>query len=141
MRVSLSKSILDSFTVLNGRLDKVMHSADRSLFLYIFADGKYGTFSTNDFSETRLKRIHIQGIGHGKDAGPGPMQETAGKRKEKRLKPSPDRSRNLFDPGYLSLTPEAKLQKAMNSSIFKSLEPDSRYTVISRRMRILGFRG
>jgi PmbA protein len=33
--------------MLNGEVDKVSHSADRSLYFYIFADGRYGTFSTN----------------------------------------------------------------------------------------------
>ena len=46
-RVSLNKCVSDSVTLLNGEVDKVTHSADRSLYLYVFADGKYGTFSTN----------------------------------------------------------------------------------------------
>ena len=46
-RISLSKSVLDSFSVLNGELDKVTHAADRSIYMYIFAEGRYGTFSTN----------------------------------------------------------------------------------------------
>ena len=37
-RVSLSKGSLDSCTMLNGELDKVTHSADRSVYLYIFVD-------------------------------------------------------------------------------------------------------
>ena len=46
-RVSLNKCVSDSVTMLNGEIDKVTHSADRSLYIYIFADGRYGTFSTN----------------------------------------------------------------------------------------------
>ena len=130
MRVSLSKSILDSFTVLNGRLDKVMHSADRSLFLYIFADGKYGTFSTNDFSETRLKEFISKALDTVKMLAPDQCRRLPAKER-KTAEAVTGQELHLFDPGYLSLTPEAKLQKAMNSSIFKSLEPDSRYTVIS----------
>ena len=34
-RVSLTKSIIDSCMMLNGELDKVTHSADRSIYLYI----------------------------------------------------------------------------------------------------------
>ena len=43
-RVSLNKSVMDGYTILNGELDKVTHSADRSIYLYIYADGRYGTF-------------------------------------------------------------------------------------------------
>ena len=46
-RMSLNKCVSDSVTIFNGEIDKVTHSADRSLYMYIFADGRYGTFSTN----------------------------------------------------------------------------------------------
>ena len=54
-RVSLSKSVMDGCTILNGGLDKVTHSADRSVFIYLFVDGRYGTFSTN-----RLEKKEIE---------------------------------------------------------------------------------
>ncbi len=47
VRVSLSKSVTDTVSMLNGELDKVSHSADQSIFLHVFVDGRYGTFSTN----------------------------------------------------------------------------------------------
>ena len=43
-RVVLSKSRTDSCNMLNGALDKVSHCADRSIYLYLFVDGRYGTF-------------------------------------------------------------------------------------------------
>lgn len=54
-RVSLTKSIIDSCMMLNGELDKVTHSADRSIYIYIYADGRYGTFSTNRLVECELE--------------------------------------------------------------------------------------
>lgn len=54
-RASLTKSIIDSYMMLNGELDKVTHSADRSIYLYIYADGRYGTFSTNRLEKTELE--------------------------------------------------------------------------------------
>ena len=53
-RVSLSKSIIDSCMMLNGELDKVTHSADRSIYLYIYADCRYGNFSTNRLETSEL---------------------------------------------------------------------------------------
>ncbi len=55
VRVSLGKSVLDSLTMLNGELDKVSRSADRSIFIYLFVDGRYGTFSTNRLEEKELE--------------------------------------------------------------------------------------
>ena len=34
-RVSMSKSMMDGYTFLNGDLDKVTHSADRSLYIHL----------------------------------------------------------------------------------------------------------
>ena len=54
-RASLTKSIIDSSMMLNGELDKVTHSADRSIYLYIYADGRYGNFSTNRLEISELE--------------------------------------------------------------------------------------
>lgn len=54
-RVSLTKSVIDSCMMLNGELDKVTHSADRSIYLYIYADSRYGTFSTNRLDKAELE--------------------------------------------------------------------------------------
>lgn len=50
VRVTINKSMMDLFMFLNGELDKVTHSGDRSMVLNIFADGRFGTFSTNRLS-------------------------------------------------------------------------------------------
>ena len=54
-RVSLTKSIIDSCMMLNGELDKVTHSADRSIYMYIYAEERYGTFSTNRLETEELE--------------------------------------------------------------------------------------
>ena len=63
VRISLNKCVSDSVTILNGELDKVAHSADRSLYFYIFADGKYGTFSTNRLDMGELDSFIGNAIG------------------------------------------------------------------------------
>ena len=54
-RLSLNKNVMDAYTILNGELDKVSHSADRSIYLYLFVDGRYGTFSTNRLDKAELE--------------------------------------------------------------------------------------
>ncbi len=62
VRVSLNKSTLDSYGMLNGSLDKVAHSADRSIMLYVFADRKYGTFSTNMLENGALEDFACKAV-------------------------------------------------------------------------------
>ena len=50
-RVTLSKSVMDLIGVLDGQVDKITHSMDRSVTLALYADGKFGTFSTNKLEE------------------------------------------------------------------------------------------
>lgn len=61
-RVSLNKTVTDSYTILNGELDKVSHSADRSVYIYLFVDGRYGTFSTNRLENCELEDFIIKAI-------------------------------------------------------------------------------
>ena len=61
-RVVLSKSRTDSCNMLNGALDKVSHCADRSIYLYLFVDGRYGTFSTNRLVQDELEDFILKGI-------------------------------------------------------------------------------
>ncbi len=53
-RVNLSKSMQDSCSMLNGEVDKVSHSGDRVLTFNLFADGRYGSFSTNRLDSAAL---------------------------------------------------------------------------------------
>ena len=53
--VCLNKSVMSTYSVLDKEFDKLVHSADRSLYFHIFADGKYGNFSTNRFETGELK--------------------------------------------------------------------------------------
>lgn len=55
VRAALNKSSIDSCNLLNGELDKVTHSTDRSIYLYLYVDGRYGTFSTNRFEKEELE--------------------------------------------------------------------------------------
>ena len=54
-KVCLNKSVMSTYSVLDKEFDKLVHSADRSLYFHIFADGKYGNFSTNRFEPGELK--------------------------------------------------------------------------------------
>ena len=129
-RVSLSKSVLDGYTLLNGELDKVTHSADRSIYLYIFADGRYGTFSTNRFEKEELEDFIIKAI---------EMVRMLGE-DECRCLPAPERMEkgavtgrelDLYDPEYENSNADTRLKKAKSISLFGKVQDNEEYSLIS----------
>lgn len=53
--VSLDKAKTEIYALLDGEIDNIRQTGDRSLTFNIYADGKYGTFSTNRFEEESLR--------------------------------------------------------------------------------------
>ena len=129
-RVSLSKGSLDSCTMLNGELDKVTHSADRSVYIYIFVDGRYGTFSTNRFEKEEIEAFIRNAV---------EMVRMLGQDEFRRL---PDALRtakdamtglelDLYDSEFENSTTESRLEKARRLSIFSCIEASDKYRLIS----------
>ena len=119
-RVSLNKTVTDSYTILNGELDKVSHSADRSIYIYLFVDGRYGTFSTNRLEQSELEEFVVKAI---------EMVRMLGEDYCRRL-PDPERTAKdaitgrelgLFDDRYYSLDSEEMLSCAMKLSKYTSI--------------------
>ena len=130
-RVSLNKTVTDSYTILNGELDKVSHSADRSIYIYIFVDGRYGTFSTNRLEQQELEEFVEKAI---------EMARMLGEDRFRRL-PDPERTAKdaltgrelgLFDERYYSLDSDERLANAMKLSRYNSIShKDEGYRLIS----------
>ncbi len=53
-RVSLNIGIQNSFSILDNKLDRLQSSNDRSLFLQLYCNGRYGTYSTNRLDPKEL---------------------------------------------------------------------------------------
>ena len=117
VRVVLNKSTLDSYNLLNGELEKVTRSADRSIMLYIFADGRYGTFSTNMLDEVSLAEFTEQAVESVRMLSEDPFRKL----------PEPERTEKgavtgrelgLYDETYGKLTAEERLGIAEKECIF-----------------------
>ena len=130
VRISLNKCVSDTVTMLNGEMDKVTHSADRSLYFYIFADNRYGTFSTNRLDLNEL------------DAFIGNAIEMVKMLGEDTCRTLPDISRTekdavtgtelgLFDPAYSQRGIDDRIRAASSLSIFKSHDRHEDYKIIS----------
>lgn len=129
-RLSLNKNVMDAYTILNGEFDKVSHSADRSIYLYLFVNRKYGTFSTNRLDKDGLEDFIRKAI---------VMTGMLGEDEYRKL-PSPERTAkdaltglelDLCDSEYENYTSEQRLERAQAMSRFSSLDPTEEYTVIS----------
>ena len=130
VRISLNKSVSDSVTILNGKTDKVSHAADRSLYFYIFTEGKYGTFSTNrvededidSFIENAIKMVRMLG----EDACRRlPDVERTAKDAETGTE------LGLYDFHYSPDDSDARLTKASSLSNWKSGNAAGHYSIIS----------
>ena len=128
-RVTASKSVMDLVGTLNGETDKVTHCLDRSLSICIFADGRYGSFSTNRFDDALLPGFLERAIATVRMLAPDPCRDL----------PDPSRTAkdavtglelDLYDDYYEQLTPELRLRLALDASIFGKRNGE-KWTLIS----------
>lgn len=61
-RITINQGCDSSFSVLEGRLDTLQQSIGSAIFLQLFVDGKYGSFSTNRMEENELRAFIIDAI-------------------------------------------------------------------------------
>lgn len=123
-RVYLNKCVTDSYTILNGELDKVTHSADRSIYIYLYVDGRYGTFSTNRLEEKELEDFVVKAI---------EMVRMLGEDECRQL-PDPSRTAKdavtgyelgLYDNSYESMDSQTRLANAHKLSIYDKIINDT----------------
>ena len=129
-RASLSKSVMDGYTLLNGELDKVTHSADRSVYLYLFVDGRYGTFSTNRLEINELEGFITKAIEMVRMLGEDECRCLPEiERTEKNALTG--RELDLYDEAYESSNAEKRFEKAKSISIYGKTEESEKYSLIS----------
>ena len=91
VRVTLNKSLMELFGMLNGELDKVTHALDRSLQVSLFVDGRFGSFSSNRLEEEGLKAFLLDAIDTVRtlepDPGAGPGTRSSGTRTHRQRRP------------------------------------------------------
>lgn len=129
-RVNLNKSSIDGCNMLNGELDKVTHAADRSVYLYLYVDGKYGTFSTNMLEKDKLEDFILKAIDMVKMLGEDACRKLPDpSRTEKNAKTG--RELNLYDEAIEHTDSDSRLAKAEAMSIWKGFNATKEYSLIS----------
>ena len=111
-RASLSKSSMDLVSTLNGEVDKITSCLDRSLEISIFANGRFGSFSTNKVERESLRGFISDAVDTVRMLAPDPCRDL----------PSPEREvkgaitggeLGLDDPVYAQRSPEQRRQAAL----------------------------
>ena len=117
-RVNLNKSSIDGCNMLNGELDKVTHAADRSIYLYLYVDGKYGTFSTNMLEKDKLEDFIIKAIDMVRMLGEDPCRRLPDpSRTEQNAKTG--RELGLYNEALEQSDSDSRLARANAMSIWK----------------------
>ena len=119
LRIALTKSLTDLVGVLNGEVDKVSHSLDRSIQFQLFVDGRFGTFSSNRMDREGLEAFIREAIGTVRMLQEDPF----------RALPAPERlvknagtgrELGLYDAAIETLTAGQRREQALASCYFKA---------------------
>ena len=121
VRITLTKSLMNLTGLLNGEVDKTAHALDRSMQLNIFADGRYGTFSSNRLEKDGLEKFILEAI------------STVRMLEEDQFRTLPDPARvakdastglelDLYDAAYENLSQERRRELALSSMFWPRKE-------------------
>lgn len=62
VQVTLDKARTEVYALLDGEIDNIRQTGDRALTFRIYADGRYGVFSTNRLEENSLRQFLRQAV-------------------------------------------------------------------------------
>ncbi len=131
VRITLTKSLMNLVGLLNAEVDKTAHALDRSLQIQLFADGRFGAFSSNRLDREGLEAFIREAIGTVK------MLEADACR----ALPAPERQAKdavtgrelgLYDPACETLTAEKRRELALSSMAWpRKSELENGFTLIA----------
>ncbi len=134
--VSLDKAKTEIYALLDGEIDNIRQTGDRSLTFNIYADGKYGTFSTNRFEEESLRDFLCKAVETVRMLVADPFRGLPDKKDLATDAVNGDEM-GLCWYGYDSVTREDKLEMARRVSVFGEFSApssDRNWRVISEEV-------
>ncbi|MBQ9410126.1 MAG: TldD/PmbA family protein, partial [Bacteroidales bacterium] len=117
--------------VLNGEVDKTAHALDKSLQIQIFADGRFGTFSSNRLEKEQLEGFIRSAIETVRMLERDPFRSLPAP--ERQVKNAiTGKELDLYDHSYEALTQEQRKEMALRSSFWaRKEEEENGFTIIS----------
>lgn len=134
--VSLDKAKTEIYALLDGEIDNIRQTGDRSLTFNIYADGKYGTFSTNRFEEESLRDFLCKAVETVRMLVADPFRGLPDKKDLATDAVNGDEM-GLCWYGYDSVTRDEKLEMARRVSVFGEFSApssDRNWRVISEEV-------
>ena len=115
VRVTLSKSSMDLVATLDGEVDKVTACQDRNLEICLFADGRYGAFSTNRLEEAALRRFVGDAVQTTRMLAPDPCRDLPSSERQTKAALT-GLELGLYDSAYEGVTAAERRQQALGAS-------------------------
>ena len=106
-RVSVVTGTNNTFEYRNTQLDKLQQSTENKLFIELFVDGRYGTFSTNRIDKSELEDFVKNGIASVKYLAPDPFRQLPPV--ERYFVSDGEEDLDLYDETFSSIRTEDKL--------------------------------
>lgn len=134
--VSLDKAKTEIYALLDGKIDNIRQTGDRSLTFNIYADGKYGTFSTNRFEEDSLRDFLCKAVETVRMLVADPFRGLPDKKDLATDAVNGDEM-GLCWYGYDSVSRDEKLEMARRVSVFgkfSALSSDRNWRVVSEEV-------
>ena len=136
VQVTLDKARTEIYALLDGELDNIRQTGDRALTFKVYADGRYGVFSTNRLEESSIRDLLVKAVQNVRMLAPDRFRKLPAKEDTANDAVRGDEM-GLVWYGYDTVTADEKLAMAKNVSVFaefREAAPDRNWTVVSEEV-------
>lgn len=136
VQVTLDKARTEIYALLDGGLDNIRQTGDRALTFKVYADGRYGVFSTNRLEESSIRDLLVKAVQNVRMLAPDRFRKLPAKEDTANDAVRGDEM-GLVWYGYDTVTADEKLAMAKNVSVFaefREAAPDRNWKVVSEEV-------
>lgn len=136
VQVTLDKARTEIYALLDGELDNIRQTGDRALTFKVYADGRYGVFSTNRLEESSIRDLLVKAVQNVRMLAPDRFRKLPAKEDTANDAVRGDEM-GLVWYGYDTVTADEKLAMAKNVSVFtefREATPDRNWKVVSEEV-------
>lgn len=136
VQVTLDKARTEIYALLDGELDNIRQTGDRALTFKVYADGRYGVFSTNRLEESSIRDLLVKAVQNVRMLASDRFRKLPAKEDTANDAVRGDEM-GLVWYGYDTVTADEKLAMAKNVSVFaefREAAPDRNWKVVSEEV-------
>lgn len=124
VQVTLDKAKTEIIALLDGEIDNIRQTGDRALTFKVFADGKYGVFSTNRLEAESVRELLKMAVENVRLLAPDKFRRLPDKEETAKDAIRGDEMELCWD-GYDSVTAGQRLEMARRVSVFNEFSAES----------------